>query len=80
MIIVNNYLVEVIAIYVKEQERFNEFAGNAESEPVPPEGVEKFTKLLKDVFEPINQGFTFKIIVLPFIIIIFGFYVLTLPL
>lgn len=55
MIIVNNYLMEVIAIYVKAQERFNEFAGNAESEPAPPEGVEKFTKFLKDVFEPINK-------------------------
>ena len=49
MIIVNNYLMEVIAIYVKAQERFNEFAGNAESEPAPPEGVEKFTKFLKDI-------------------------------
>lgn len=60
MIIVNNYLMEVIAIYVKQQERFNELAGKAESEPVPPEGVEKFTKLLKDVFDPINKDLPSK--------------------
>ena len=55
MIIVNNYLMEVMAIYVKAQLRFEELASNAESEPAPPEGVEQFTKFLKDVFKPINK-------------------------
>lgn len=55
MIIVNNYLMEVMAIYVKAQLRFDELASNVKSEPAPPDEAAKVSKRILDIFKPINK-------------------------